>query len=92
MQVQTIAASEVGAALASLVDTSPAGMAPELGGPEVAQLTDLARQTLAARGSRRPLLKVSLPGAAGKAMRSGALVPAGGNRGKIRFADWLAAS
>lgn len=91
MKVQTIAASEVGAALAELAAGPVVGRAPDIAGPEVRELPDLARLLLAARGKKKPLLAMSLPGKAGRAMRDGALLPAGdGPRGTLTFEQWLA--
>ena len=93
MRIQPVAACEVAAALAALAAGPPAGMAPEMAGPEPAELADLARQLSRARGSRRPVLPVRVPGAAGRAMADGAMLPAGpGLRGTQTFADWLASS
>jgi uncharacterized protein YbjT (DUF2867 family) len=93
MTVQTVAASEVADALVALVAGPAVGLAADLGGPEVRQLTDLAKKVLVARGSSKPMLAVPLPGAAGKAMRGGALVAKGdGPRGVITFEQWLAAA
>ena len=93
MRIQPVAACEVAAALAALAAGPPAGMAPEMAGPVPAELADLARQLSRARGSRRPVLPVRVPGAAGRAMADGAMLPAGpGLRGTQTFADWLASS
>jgi len=93
MRIQPVAACEVAAALAALAAGPPVGMAPEIAGPEVAELADLARQLSQARGSRRPVLRVPVPGAAGRAMASGAMLPSGpGLRGTQTFADWLASA
>jgi uncharacterized protein YbjT (DUF2867 family) len=92
MRVQTVAASEVGQALVALASGPPVGRAPDLAGPEERQLTDLARLVLDKRGSKKPLWKVTVPGAAGKAMRSGALIPTGGTRGVLTFDQWLASA
>ncbi|MCW2494742.1 NAD-dependent epimerase/dehydratase family protein [Jatrophihabitans sp.] len=90
MTVQTVAASEVADALVALVAGPAVGVAPELGGPEVHQLTDLAKAVLTKRGSSRPILRLRVPGAAGKAMLGGALVPRGdGPRGTMTFDEWL---
>lgn len=65
--------------------------APELAGPERLQMVDLARRLSKARSLGRRVVPVRLPGAAGKAMRSGALVPtAEGPRGPTTFIEWLA--
>ena len=93
MRIQPVAAGEVAAALAALAAGPPAGLAPEIAGPEQAELADLARQLDRARGSRRPVLRVPVPGAAGRAMAGGAMLPSGpGLRGRQTFADWLAGS
>jgi uncharacterized protein YbjT (DUF2867 family) len=90
MTVQTVAATEVADALVKIVARPAVGRAPDLGGPEVCQLTDLAKMVLAARGSSRRMLRVRLPGAAGKAMVGGALLAQGdGPRGRITFESWL---
>lgn len=90
MRIQPVAACEVAAVLAGLAAGPPAGMAPEIAGPEQAELADLARLVSQARGSRRPVLPVQVPGAAGRAMAAGAMLPAGsGLRGTQTFADWL---
>jgi uncharacterized protein YbjT (DUF2867 family) len=89
MLSQPVAAREVGAALVDLATGDPVGRAPDLAGPEVHQMTDLARR-VAERDGRR-VVPVRLPGRAGAAMRSGALLPRGdGPRGRITFDEWLA--
>jgi uncharacterized protein YbjT (DUF2867 family) len=90
MLVQPVAASEVANALVSLVHKQPAGMAAELAGPQPRQLTYLVRAVLEARGTKRLVLPLRVPGAAGKAMAGGALLPTGqGQRGRQTFEDWL---
>jgi hypothetical protein len=64
---------------------------PELAGPERLQMVDLARQASRARLLGRRVVGVPVPGAAGRAMRSGALCPSTpGPRGRTTFASWLA--
>ncbi len=93
MRIQPVAACEVAAVLAELAAGPPAGMAPEMAGPEPAELAGLAHQLSRARGSRRPVLPVRVPGAAGRAMAEGAMLPGGpGLRGRQTFTDWLAGS
>ncbi|GEP33414.1 3-beta hydroxysteroid dehydrogenase [Nocardioides szechwanensis] len=87
MLSQPVAAREVGEALVDLAEGDPAGQAPELAGPERLQMVDLARKV--AHGRR--VVPVRVPGAAGRAMRTGALVPTGdGPRGRVTFDAWLA--
>lgn len=87
MTSQPVAAREVAEALVDAEEAGPAGRSPDLAGPEVHQMVDLARRV--AHGRR--VVPVPLPGAAGRAMRSGALLPTGpGPRGRITFDAWLA--
>ena len=90
MRTATVAAAEVGAALVALAEGAPRGRATDLGGPEEAELADLVRQWLAATGQRKWVLRVPMPGAAGRRMRDGTLIPGpGADRGRQTFAQWL---
>jgi len=92
MLSQPVAAREVAEALVVLAEAEPVGRAPDLAGPERLQMVDLSRRLSKARGLGRLVVPVRAPGAAGKAMRSGALLPAGdGPRGRVTFSEWLAA-
>jgi uncharacterized protein YbjT (DUF2867 family) len=93
MRTQPVAAREVAHALVALARSTPVGLAPELAGPEALELTDLARRLLEARGSHRVVVPIRVPGKAGAAMASGALLPTGpGPRGVQTFDEWLAGS
>jgi uncharacterized protein YbjT (DUF2867 family) len=93
MLSQPIAAREVAEALVDLALGAPTGMAPELAGPETHQMADLVRRVRDARGERRPVFSLRLPGAAGAAMARGDLLPHGdGPRGRQTFAEWLSLS
>jgi uncharacterized protein YbjT (DUF2867 family) len=90
MRVQPIAAREVANALVTLALGPAAGYAPELAGPEEHDLVDMVRRVARARKLRRALLPVRLPGAAGRAMADGALLPTEpGPRGRQTFDEWL---
>ncbi|WP_028642876.1 SDR family oxidoreductase [Nocardioides sp. URHA0020] len=91
MLTRPVAAREVAQALVELAAGAPVGRAPELAGPDRWQLVDLARRVSEARGLGRRVVPVRLPGAAGRAMRAGALTPSGdGPRGRVTFDEWLA--
>ena len=93
MRVQPVAAAEVADALVALALGPPVGMAPELAGPEEHDLVDLACRLVRASGQRRAVVGVRLPGAAGRGMASGALLPTGGGpRGRVTFPQWLASA
>jgi len=51
---------------------TPAGLVPEMGGPRVYGLADLIRGYLRARGKRRMMVPVWIPGKAARALRAGA--------------------
>jgi uncharacterized protein YbjT (DUF2867 family) len=90
---QPVAAREVGAELARLAAAPPPhepGAHRELAGPRAENVADLVRQVLRARGERRRVLEVTLPGKGGKAMAGGGALPgAGAALGTQAFADWL---
>lgn len=82
---------EVAAVLVDLVEGPPQGYAPEISGPQREQMPALVRRLLRSRGSRRPVIPIRVPGRAGKAMRSGALIPQEpGIVGFQTFDEWLA--
>ncbi len=90
VRTQPVAAREVAAALAELAAGPAVGLAPELAGPQEHELVDMARLLLRATGQRRRVVPVRLPGAAGRQMASGGLLPAGpGRRGAEPFDQWL---
>jgi uncharacterized protein YbjT (DUF2867 family) len=87
-----VAAAEAAAALFELALAGPAGLAPELAGPQEFWMADLVRRVARARGQHRLVLTVRLPGAVGKAMAGGGQLPSGpGPRGVLTFDEWLAA-
>lgn len=92
MRVQPVAAREVAQALVELAVGPAVGRAADLAGPEPYDLPDLVRRVLAQRGRRARVLAVRLPGAAGRAMAAGALLPSPDARlGTERFTGWLRA-
>jgi uncharacterized protein YbjT (DUF2867 family) len=91
MRSQPVAAREVAAELVRLVAEPPAGLAPELAGPEVLDMVDLVRQVARSRGQHPWILPIRLPGAVGRGLADGGLRPRGdGPRGTETFAQWLA--
>ena len=93
MRSQPVAAREVAQALVTLAVGAPVGSAPELAGPQQHDMIDLVRRVLRARGSRRRVLRLPVPGAVGRALAGGGLLPTGpGPRGVQTFDQWLAES
>lgn len=69
---QPVDASEVAGRLVELTLGRPAGRVPDMGGPRVYGLADLLRGYLRARGKRRMMVPLWIPGKAARAFRAGA--------------------
>ncbi|WP_455362013.1 SDR family oxidoreductase [Streptomyces sp. SYSU K21746] len=91
VSVQPVDAAEVADRLAELAAGPPAGRVPDLGGPEVRTLPDLARAYLHATGRRRPVLPVPLAGKAYAGFRRGLHLTPDRALGKTTFEDFLEA-
>jgi uncharacterized protein YbjT (DUF2867 family) len=87
---QPVDAGEVAAQLAELATGPPAGRVPDMGGPEIRGAGDLAHSYLEARGRRRLVLPVRLPGAAFAGYRSGYQLAPENAVGRVTFAQFLA--
>ncbi|MDR0358661.1 MAG: 3-beta hydroxysteroid dehydrogenase, partial [bacterium] len=93
MRSQPIAAAEVAAELLDIAEGAPRGFEPDLAGPREEDMPDLVRRYLKAIRKRRFVLRGTLPGGMGRAMRDGVLLPAPGTRrGSQTFDRWLAAA
>jgi len=91
MRCRPVAAAEVAAALADIAGGAPAGLVPDLGGPEIEQMADMVRRYVAATGRPGRALEIRLPGAFGRALSDGTLLPGPDARlGAERFDEWLA--
>jgi uncharacterized protein YbjT (DUF2867 family) len=92
MRTQPIAATEVAEALVEIAEGAPRGDAGELAGPRIESMPDMVRRYLRATGRSTPVLAVPLPGAFGRALRDGTILPKPGARlGSRTFDAWLAA-
>src|SRR5579859_2832297 len=90
VRFQPVDTDEVAARLVELALGAPAGLAPDIGGPQVCSMADLLRGYLRARGRRRPLLPVWLPGGAARAVRAGANLTPGHAVGRRTWEEFLA--
>ncbi|MFF4371188.1 SDR family oxidoreductase [Streptomyces sp. NPDC001594] len=68
---QPVDSRDVAARLVELALGKPAGLVADLAGPDVRTLGDLSRDYLRARGKRRLMMPVRMPGKAGRAYRAG---------------------
>ncbi len=87
---QTIDVSEVAAHLCSAVAAGPSGRLPDLGGPEVLTLGEMAQTWLKQRGMRRVMLPFRVPGKVAQGFRHGYnTCPEEPTRGSITWSEWL---
>jgi uncharacterized protein YbjT (DUF2867 family) len=91
MRFQPIDTGEVAARLVELALGPPAGLVPDLAGPEVRGLDDLLRSYLRGTGRHRLLMPVRLPGGAARAIRAGANLAPDRAVGSRTWEDFLAA-
>ncbi len=68
---------------------APAGHLPDLGGPEVHPLGELARAWAEIRGLRRRLIRLSLPGRVAAGFRRGLNTTPDNRYGKITWGHWV---
>lgn len=88
---QPVAVQEVAGRLAELATGPPAGRVPELGGPAIIPLTELARMYLRSADRKRRVVAVPMPGRLIRGLRAGyGLTPDHGD-GIETFADYLRA-
>jgi uncharacterized protein YbjT (DUF2867 family) len=88
-QIQPIDAGEAAARLTECVAAGPGGRLPDIGGPEVFRLGDMAQTWLAARQQPRRLVHLPVPGAFATAVRQGKLTCPESRYGRITWAEWL---
>ncbi|KAA0023051.1 SDR family oxidoreductase [Antrihabitans cavernicola] len=90
-QFQPIDVGEVAARLADAVDTGPSNRVPDIGGPTVYSLTELAEIRRAHHDGHMLAVHIPLPGKAGRAMREGAAcLDDTGRRVGSTYEQWLA--
>jgi uncharacterized protein YbjT (DUF2867 family) len=88
---QPVDARDVADRLAELAVGTPAGLVPDIAGPQVYDLTALIRSYLQARGKHRPIIQLRLPGEAARAFRTGANLAPERAVGSRTWEDFLAA-
>lgn len=90
MRLQPIAGSEVAAALVDLAIEPAQGVVQDLAGPQEENMPDLFAQYLQHQGKSSKIVEIPVPGAMGKAMRNGGILPQASARlGQETFSDWL---
>ena len=90
VRFQPIDTRDVTARLVELIDCEPDGRVADIGGPAVHTHAELARMYLAARGGRRPVVQMPVPGRIGAGIRTGANLVPDNPVGTVGFAEYLA--
>lgn len=91
MRSQPVSTAEVAAHIVDLAVGTPLTSVVEYAGPRPEYQPDLARRLLRARGSKRLVLPLRLPGAGGRGMANGGLLPGpDAAHGDETFDQWLA--
>lgn len=92
MRSRPVAAREVADLLVHSAVGQPLGIARDIAGPQVLDMVTMVRRVVRARGLRRVVVPLSLPGAVGRGLAGGGLLPTGeGPRGVETFDEWLSA-
>ena len=87
--LQPIEAGEVAGRLVELALGLPAGRVPDIGGPEVRTLANLTQAYLSAKGSKKGVVELPLPGKAARAFREGAQAAPASAWGDIIWEEFL---
>lgn len=90
VRFQPVEAREVAGRMAELALGEPAGRVPDLGGPRIYPMAELIRGYLRTVGKRRPLLPLTMPGQAARAMRQGANLAPDRTVGRRTWEEFLA--
>jgi uncharacterized protein YbjT (DUF2867 family) len=91
VRMQPVDSRDVAARLVELTLDDPAGLVPDLAGPNVYGMADLVRGYLRARGKHRLTMPVRVPGKAGRVYRAGEnLSLEGADMGTRTWEDFLA--
>ena len=89
LKFQPVDEGETADELVRIAARPPAGLLPDFGGPEVLRMADLAWAWFAARGLRRAIFHLPLPGATWAGYRKGYNTCPQNRSGKITWAEWL---
>ena len=90
LSVQPVSAAEVADRLAALAVGEPLGRLPDMGGPEVLGIDDVARAYLRAARIHRPIVSVPLPGRMMRALAGGSNLTPEHADGHQTFEEFLA--
>jgi len=88
-QFQSISAGDVAQRLAAIVQQGPSGRPPDIGGPELLRLEQMARLWLTAQGWRRPLIQLPMPGGLSRGFSQALNTTQNKPSGTLTWGQWL---
>lgn len=88
-RIQPVSTGAVADRLVDLVVDRQRGRVPDVGGLEVLTLGELAAQWKEARGVRRPVVRLPVPGTTAARLRDGAMTAPDGRAGTETWREWL---
>jgi uncharacterized protein YbjT (DUF2867 family) len=88
-RVQSVAPFEVADRLVRCAREGPGGRLADFGGPEMLTIGEAAREWKAAKGVRKPVLHLPLPGRVAAAFRAGRNTVREGEHGTLSWRQWL---
>jgi len=89
LKSQLLDAGEVADRMAAIVDQGPSQHVPDMGGPEILDMSDVVKSWLEAKGKRRAVLSVPIPGKAATGFAAGHNLTPGHADGRITWDQWL---
>ena len=89
LKSQLLDAGEVADRMAAIVDQGPSQHVPDMGGPEILDMRDVTKSWLEAKGKRRAVLSVPLPGKAVAGFAAGHNWAPEHADGRITWQQWL---
>lgn len=89
LKSQLLDAGEVADRMAAIVDQGPSQHVPDMGGPEVLDMRDIVTSWLVAKGKRRGVLTVPIPGKAVAGFAAGHNLAPDHPDGRITWEQWL---
>jgi len=92
IRLQPIDVGEVADAIVDHATLDAAGRVPDIGGPEVRTVGDLARTYRDARGLRRPIVRLPIPGKTAAAFRAGGAICPDRTVGTVTWNEWVAST
>lgn len=90
-RLQPIDVGEAADAIVERATLESAGRVPDVGGPEVRTVGELARAYRDAKGIRRPIVRLPLPGKTAAGFRAGGCICPDRAVGSVTWEEWLTA-